>query len=60
MFFTNFVYINQVNKEYRPQSENVKLFGENGLFEKDSLEVIWKAVPETIHSPGANTVILSR
>ncbi len=29
-----FLYVNQVEKERRPNSENVLLIGENGLFEK--------------------------
>jgi uncharacterized protein len=40
----NFMYVNQVNRIHRPHSENVKLFGENGLFEKslliEELEII--------------------
>ncbi|MCL2521230.1 MAG: ATP-binding protein [Erysipelotrichales bacterium] len=33
----NFLYVNQVDKKYRPNSENVKLSGDNGLFSKQRI-----------------------
>ena len=39
-----FVYVMQLEEKYRPNSENVKLFGENGIFERQHRRVKKKQV----------------